>query len=92
MKLRFRRSSAPMSCQEFVELVTDYFEDVLDANTRRRFEEHVSACPWCDRYIEQMRVTIQTVGRIEEDSIEPEARAKLLAAFSDWNAGGQPRP
>jgi anti-sigma factor RsiW len=76
-----------VSCQELVELVTDYVEGKLSWRERRRFEKHVRACEWCARYVEQMRVTIRTVGRIEPESVPPQARAELLAAFSDWRAG-----
>ena len=73
-----------MSCKELVELVTHYFEGELSWRQRRRFEKHIAACPWCARYLEQMRTTIRTVGRIDEDSISPQARDELLNAFRDW--------
>ena len=79
-----------MSCQELVELVTDYFEGKLSWRQRRRFEKHIAACHWCARYLEQMRVTIATVGRLNADSISAEARDELLVAFRGWNAGEQP--
>jgi hypothetical protein len=75
-----------MSCKEFVELVTDYFETALSDADARRFEQHIDDCLWCTRYLEQMRVTIETVGRIEEESISPDAKDALLHAFRDWNA------
>jgi anti-sigma factor RsiW len=77
-----------MTCQELVELVTDYFEGRLSWRQRRRFDKHIAACPFCTRYIEQMRVTIRTLGRLDADSIAPEARAELLVAFRNWSAGG----
>jgi anti-sigma factor RsiW len=92
MRLPFRRQSEPISCKELVEIVTDYIEGTMSAGDRRRFDEHIENCHWCRRYVEQMEITIRTVGRIEEDSIEPRMRAELLAAFSDWNAGAQPLP
>jgi anti-sigma factor RsiW len=73
-------------CREFVELVTEYFEGSLPPDERARFEDHIADCPLCTRYLEQMRVTIRTVGRIDEQSISPEARHELLAAFRDWGA------
>jgi anti-sigma factor RsiW len=76
-----------MSCREFVELVTDYFDGVLSAADTARFEEHVSECVWCSRYLEQIRVTITTVGRLDEASISPAARDELLHAFRGWHAG-----
>ena len=75
-----------MSCREFVELVTEYFEGALPDEDARRFEAHLDHCPWCTRYVEQMRVTIRTVGRIDEDSISGEARDALLHEFRDWHA------
>ncbi len=32
---------------ELVELVTDYLEGALDGDQRRRFDEHLAACPGC---------------------------------------------
>ena len=75
-----------MSCKEFVELVTDYFEGALSEEETLRFEQHIEDCFWCGRYLEQMRVTIETVGRIDEDSISPAAKDALLHEFRNWNA------
>jgi hypothetical protein len=77
--------STPMSCKELVELVTDYEEDVLLEADRQRFEQHVSDCPWCQRYLEQMRLTIRTLGRIDESGISDDAKQTLLVAFLDWH-------
>jgi anti-sigma factor RsiW len=50
-----------MTCQELVELVTDYLEGALSRADAARFESHVAACPGCEIYIEQMRSTIAVV-------------------------------
>ena len=75
-----------MSCKEFVELVTEYFEGSLSDAEIQRFEQHIEDCFWCGRYLEQMRVTIDTVGRIDEESISPAAKDALLHEFRNWNA------
>jgi Putative zinc-finger len=75
-----------MSCKEFVELVTDYFEEALSGAEVRRFEAHIDECFWCERYLDQMRTTINTVGRIDEESISHEAKDALLHAFRDWHS------
>ena len=33
-----------LSCQELVELVTDYLDGALPARERRRFERHLETC------------------------------------------------
>jgi anti-sigma factor RsiW len=76
-----------MSCKELVELVTDYFENALPHEERLQFEQHLSLCPGCVTYVEQMRVTMKTMGVLREESVPPEARSALLAAFRDWKQG-----
>jgi len=76
-----------LSCRELVELVTDYLEDTLSPAERVRFEEHLIACPGCQTYLEHMRQTIDAVGRVTEESLEPAARDQLLDLFRDWKRG-----
>jgi hypothetical protein len=71
-------------CQALVELVTDYVEGRLASSTRARFEAHLAQCSGCRTYLEQMRQTIRTLGRLPAESIEPEARDGLLEVFRDW--------
>jgi anti-sigma factor RsiW len=73
-----------LSCQELVELVTDYLEGALDAADRSRFEQHVSVCDNCRRYLEQLRRTIELTGTLTPDDLTPEIEAELLHAFRDW--------
>ena len=73
-----------LSCQEVVELVTDYLEHALAPQDATLFEQHINFCDGCQWYLDQMRTTIAAVGRIEEEDVPPEARDKLLAAFRDW--------
>jgi len=73
-----------LSCQEVVELVTDYLEHALEPERAALFEQHLNFCDGCEWYVEQIRATIATVGRIEEQDVPPEARDRLVAAFRDW--------
>ena len=73
-----------ISCQEVVELVTDYVERALPPDEAALFEQHINFCDGCELYVEQMRATVQTVGRVGEDDLPPETREKLLTAFRHW--------
>jgi anti-sigma factor RsiW len=75
-----------LSCQELVELVTDYLEGVLPNDERRRFEEHVDRCNGCRRYVEQMRATLRIAGELTPSTLTPEAEETLLQAFRNWRA------
>ncbi len=74
-----------LSCQEIVELVTDYLEGAMPPTERLRFEHHLSYCPGCVTHVEQIRELILVTGQIpSEQTLPPELRAGLLAQFRDW--------
>jgi anti-sigma factor RsiW len=73
-----------ITCQEVVELVTEYFDGALPADEADVFEQHLNFCEGCDWYVDQMRTTIATVGEIREEDVPPETRERLLTAFRDW--------
>ena len=73
-----------VSCQEVVELVSDYLEQALPADEAALVEQHLNFCEGCVWYVDEIRTTIASVGRIEEEDVPPETRDKLLAAFRDW--------
>jgi predicted anti-sigma-YlaC factor YlaD len=76
-----------VTCQQFVELVTEYFEGVLEARTLSQVEEHLVMCDWCVTYVEQMRATIASLHELrEERSAEPPD--SVLAALRARKAGG----
>ena len=72
-----------ISCQEVVELVTDYLEGVLDSDTAAEVEAHLVLCEGCNIYVQQMRATIRALGRVPVDSLSNEAQANLVRAFRD---------
>ena len=72
------------SCQELVELVTDYLEGALEPADRRRFDDHIAGCEGCTRYLAQLSETIRLTGTITTDDLSPDAERALVAAFSDW--------
>lgn len=86
-----------LTCQEFVEVLTDYLEDALDPAERAEIERHIVICRGCSNYIEQMRSTISLLGRVAEESADDDLGAggngvaqpseELLAVFRAWQSG-----
>ena len=73
-----------LTCRELAELLSDYLEDELPAQERARVQAHLSTCPECVAYLEQLRATIGTLGRLREQDVPPPLLARLLAAFRGW--------
>ncbi len=76
---------AELTCQELVELVTDYLEGTLPPPERARFETHLLDCDDCPVYLDQMRLTIRLAGTLAEEHVSPDARDEMLRLFRDWN-------
>ena len=75
-----------LSCQELVELVTDYLEGVLGDADRARFDEHLLICEGCRVYLAQIETTMRLTGQVRPEDLSAEAEQALLGAFRRWNA------
>ena len=72
-----------LTCRKLVELVTDYFEGALDADTTARFDEHRALCPGCETYLQQIQETVARLGEVPVESLSEEMQSVLLSAFRD---------
>ncbi len=73
-----------LTCKEVVELVTDYLEGALPVEMRQRFDQHLTGCDPCIVYLDQMRQTIATLGRLPEESVPQNVLDTLLEHFRRW--------
>ena len=75
-----------MDCQELVEAITAYLDGTLPDAERRRFDNHLAACPHCTEDLAQMRDTVARLGTLDETTLSHDARERLLLAFRDWRS------
>ncbi len=73
-----------LSCQEVVELVTEYLENTLLPEMRKQLEEHVAGCPGCVTYLEQVRQTIDMLHQLAQESVFSASKQELLEIFRTW--------
>ena len=55
-----------LTCQEVVELGTDYLEEALSAGDQKRLERHFADCPHCSRHLEQLRTTLSVLASLRD--------------------------
>ena len=77
---------ARLVCREAVELMTDYLEGALADRDRRRLETHLADCPHCSEYLAQMRQTLDLLGRIEPEELDPQVQDELVALYRRWRS------
>jgi anti-sigma factor RsiW len=81
---RLRRATdrrRDLVCQQAVELMTEYLEDAMSPQDRARFEAHLAGCPACTAYLDQMRLTVVTLGRLDVSSLPPPVLVELVELF-----------
>ena len=76
-----------MSCQQFVEIVTDYLERQLDEARRLWTDEHLAQCDACRAYLEQMRETIAALRGLGDQTLDAAQRERILAAMRTSRPG-----
>jgi anti-sigma factor RsiW len=77
-------SEHALTCQEVIELLSNYIDDALEPGDRRRVDEHLALCDGCSTYVDQMRETIRLAGMVTEEQVPEDEKAALLAAFRGW--------
>lgn len=53
-----------LTCQELVELVTDYLEGVLPPAVHGQVRDHLIDCDDCLRYVGQIQLTVRLLARL----------------------------
>jgi predicted anti-sigma-YlaC factor YlaD len=72
------------TCQEVVELATEYLEGAMTLEQMTAFELHLNFCDGCFRFLDQVRTTAAMARVLPEEEIPDEMKGKLLQAFNDW--------
>ena len=77
-------SADHISCQEVVELVTEYLDGSLSPEDATLFEQHLNFCEGCVLYVDQLRMTVDALGELREEDLSAEAKDGLMGAFRNW--------
>jgi anti-sigma factor RsiW len=68
-----------LSCQQLVELLTEYLEAALPAELRAACEGHLAGCGPCATYLAQMRQTVALLGELIDETVDLTSRERLIA-------------
>lgn len=73
-----------LTCQQLVELVTDYLENSLTEEERWRFLAHLDGCLGCQIHLDQTRMTVRALAADSDDSVAPGAEDRLVDLYRRW--------
>lgn len=70
-------------CEEVRELMSDYLDDELNADSRDHIDDHFRICPGCRRVLGNLRMTLQQVALLSAapyaGASEPDEVAERIA-------------
>ena len=75
---------ADLTCQQVVELVTDYLEHALLPQTQTLLETHLAGCDECTTYLDQVQKTIEMLRQLSQEQVFPGTKQQLLEIFQAW--------
>jgi anti-sigma factor (TIGR02949 family) len=70
-----------LSCKQFLAELSDFLDEALSADERKKLEDHINECPNCWVIADTTRKTIQVYKCHEPVSIPSELRSCLLKAL-----------
>jgi anti-sigma factor RsiW len=73
-----------ITCEELVELVTEYLEGALTPAARERIELHLAGCDGCSAHLEQVRAVLRVAGALPPERLSDGAEDELVATFLSW--------
>jgi anti-sigma factor (TIGR02949 family) len=84
---RILRRTGGIDCRHAVELVYDYLEGTLAAADVARLEQHLAACPPCVRYVDEVRASIEVIGRLDPEAVPADVRDDLVEVMRRFRSG-----
>lgn len=72
------------TCQEIVELATEYLEGAMTPEQMTGFELHLNFCDGCFSFVDQIRTIAAMARALSEQQIPDETMTGLVAVFRNW--------
>ena len=70
-----------LTCKEFLQELSDYLDESVDAEAKAKLEEHIAACPNCWVVCDTAKRTIKIYKGFESYGMPADVEARLMAAL-----------
>ena len=76
-----------LSCKEITENANEYLEKDLPFFVRLKFKMHLKMCINCQRYVDQLQMTIQILGQMKKAETADDATVDNIVSVLKENDG-----
>ena len=70
-----------LTCKEFLEELSDYLDENVDAQVKARLEQHIALCPNCWVVCDTTKRTIKIYKGMEPYRMPADVESRLLSAL-----------
>lgn len=70
-----------LTCKDFLQELSDYLDENIDAELRAKLERHITECPNCWVIADTTRKTIKIYKGMERYDIPPDVESRLMSAL-----------
>jgi anti-sigma factor (TIGR02949 family) len=70
-----------LTCKDFLNELSDFLDDSVDAEIRAKLEKHVSECPNCFVILDTTHRTIKVYKGMEPQAIPADIHSRLMLAL-----------
>jgi hypothetical protein len=76
-----------LTCKEFLQELSDYLDENVDAEVKAKLEQHIALCPNCWVVCDTTKRTIRIYKGMEAMSMPTDVESRLIAALEKKMAG-----
>jgi len=70
-----------LTCKQFLDELSDYLDEKLDAEVRTKLEQHINDCPNCWVICDTTKKTIQIYRGMDPYPMPPDVHSRLISAL-----------
>ena len=70
-----------LTCKDFLNELSEYLDESIDAETRAKLDRHISECPNCWVITDTTKKTIQIYKGMDPYPIPPDVEPRLMQAL-----------
>jgi hypothetical protein len=70
-----------LTCKEFLQELSDYLDESVDASVKAKLEEHIMECPNCWVVCDTTKKTIRIYKGMDPYGIPEDVESRLMAAL-----------
>lgn len=85
-----RAATKSVTCEDAIEVLSDYVDGQMDGSTKAAFQAHFADCPPCLDFLATFKTTLVVSKKVCDEQIPDEVRTRLRSFLKEKCSGKKP--